>query len=401
MIYNFDKIVDRENSYSAKVDETFLKFGADDLIPMWIADMDYKTANPILEAMHKRVDNGIFGYTSRPEEYFEAVKSWQERVHNWSPNVDLMSHASGVLPMLSTIFHSFLEKGDKVIIQPPVFQEFKPVIEAWGGVVVNNPLIEQNGTYKMNLIELEHLAKEGAKFLLLCNPHNPIGRVWSKEELIDLGKICLKHGIMVISDEIYADLKLFGVTHTPFASICEEFDKNTITCTSASKTFNLSGLQVATVMLPNKEMKEKYDLTLYKQQTYRNNAFSVVANTIAMNECMDWYKQVVQYIECNVKFACDFINNNIPGITVEIPQCTYLLWLDCRGLNMNGEELAEFMVKDAKLALNDGRIFGIGGEGFMRLNAGCSRKVLEDALNQLKDAVLNKKNISNTNYICS
>lgn len=400
MIYDFDNIIDRENSYAAKIDETFLKFGANDLIPMWIADMDYKTANPILDAMHKRVDNGIFGYTSRPKEYFEAVKSWQEKVHNWSPDVSLMSHASGVLPMLSTIFHSFLEKGDKVIIQPPVFQEFKPLIEAWGGEVVNNPLIEKNGIYKMNLIELERLAEEGAKFLLLCNPHNPIGRVWSKEELMDLGKICLKHGVKVISDEIYSDLKLFGITHIPFASINEDFNKNTITCTSASKTFNLSGLQVATVIFPSEDMKEKYDLTLYKQQTYRNNAFSVVANTVAMNECMDWYKQLIQYIECNVKFACDFINDNIPGIEVEIPECTYLLWVDCRGLNMKGDELFDFMIKDAKLALNDGRIFGVGGEGFMRINAGCSRSVLEKALNQLREAVLSKQNIKEISYLC-
>ena len=385
--YNFDEVVDRSNSCSAKFDETAAKFGKEGLIPMWIADMDYIAAEPILDALKSRVDQGIFGYTSRPNEYFEAVRDWQTRIHNWTPDISKMSYALGVLPMLSTIFHAFLDKGDKVIIQPPVFQEFKPVIECWGGEAVFNPLIEKDGDYKMNLVELEKLASEGAKFMILCHPHNPIGRVWTKEELEDVGRICLKHNVTVISDEIYADLTLFGNKHIPFASISEEFARNSITCTSASKTFNLSGLQVATVVLPNDEMKESYDKILYKNQTFRNNAFSVIANTVAMNDCEDWYKQVVQYIEGNVKYASDFINEHIPCLRASIPQATYLIWLDCRELMMNGDELFNFMIDKAGLALNDGRIFGLGGEGFMRINAGCSRVVLEKALNQLKDAV--------------
>lgn len=393
--YNFDDVVNRENSCSAKIDETASKFGKEGLIPMWIADMDYKAAEPILKALNHRVNQGIFGYTSRPSEYFEAVFNWQKRMNNWEPDIKCMSYALGVLPMLSTIFHTFLNKGDKVIIQPPVFQEFKPVIECWGGEAVVNPLIERDGDYKMNLVELEKIASEGAKFMILCHPHNPLGRVWTREELEDVGRICIKHNVMVISDEIYSDLMLFGNKHIPFASISEEFARNSITCTSASKTFNLSGLQVATVILPNVEMKEAYDNTLYKNQTFRNNVFSVIANTVAMNECEDWYKQVVQYIEGNVKYASDFINNNIPKLKASIPQSTYLVWMDCRELHMQGDDLFKFMIEEAGLALNDGRIFGIGGEGFMRINAGCSRIVLERALNQLKAAVENylaKKN---------
>lgn len=393
--YNFDEVVNRRNSNAAKVDETYTKFGREGLIPMWIADMDYKTAQPIIDALSRRVEQGVFGYTSRPDEYYEAVSNWQNKLNNWNPDVKCMSFALGVLPMLSNIFHVFLSEGDKVIIQPPVFQEFKPVIECWGGIAVNNPLVERDGDYKMNLVELDRLASEGAKFMILCHPHNPLGRVWTKEELEDVGRICLKHNVMVISDEIYSDLTLFGNIHIPFASISEEIAKNTITCTSVSKTFNLSGLQVATAVLPNIEMKEAYDKILYKNQTYRNSACNVVANTVAMNECEDWYKQVIQYIEGNVKFACDFINNNIPKIKATIPQATYLIWADCRELNMSGEELNDFMLDEAGLALNDGRIFGIGGEGFVRLNAGCSRIVLEEALNQLKTAI--EKHISNKN----
>lgn len=398
-IYNFDEVIDRKGSNAAKFDETYDKFGREDLIPMWIADMDYKTADPIIEALSDRAKQGVFGYTSRPKEYFEAVANWQKDINGWTPNIDNMSYALGVLPMLSNIFHTFLNSGDKVIIQPPVFQEFKPVIECWGGIAVENPLIEKNGDYVMNLVELDKLASEGAKFLILCHPHNPLGRVWSKEELEDVGRICLKHNVMVISDEIYSDLTLFGNKHIPFASISEDFAKNSITCTSASKTFNLSGLQMATVILPNIEMKEAYDLTLYKVQTMRNNVFNVVANTVAMNECKDWYKQVVQYIEANVKHACDFINANIPCIKAKIPEATYLIWADCRDLKMSGEELSDFMLDKAKLALNDGRIFGTGGEGFMRINAGCSRNVLDKALNQLKLAVEEHLNLEQDNRV--
>ena len=385
--YNFDEIVCREDSCSVKIDETFEKFGKDGLIPMWIADMDYKAANSILEALKNRVDNGIYGYVSRPSEYFQAVCNWQKRMNNWEPNINCMAFALGVLPMLSTIFQTFLNKGDKVILQTPVFQEFRPVIECWGGEVMENPLIEKDREYEMNLVELEKLASEGAKFIILCHPHNPIGRVWSREELIEVGNICLRHNITIISDEIYSDLSLFGNRHTPFASISERFANNTITCTSASKTFNLSGLQVATAILPNIEMKKQYEKTLYKNQIFRNNVFSVIANTVAMNECEEWYKQVVQYIESNLKYACDYINKNIQGIRANIPQATYLIWLDCRGMSMTCDELNYFMVEEAGLALNDGRIFGFGGEGFMRVNAGCSRKVLEKALVQLKNAV--------------
>lgn len=386
-MYNFDEVINRENSYAAKVDETANKFGRDGLIPMWIADMDYRAADPIIKAMTDRVNQGVFGYTSRPDEYFEAVFNWQRRMNNWEPKIENMSFALGVLPMLSAIFHTFLNEGDKVIVQPPVFQEFRPVIECWGGQVVENPLIEKDGDYTMNLTQLEKLASEGAKFMILCHPHNPIGRVWTKEELEDVGRICLKHNVMVISDEIYSDLNLFGNKHIPFASISEEFARNTITCTSASKTFNLSGLQVATVIMPNTQMKEAYDNILYKNQTFRNNVFSVVANTVAMNECEDWYKQVIQYIESNVKYASDYINEKIPCLRASIPQSTYLLWLDCRELNMTGDELFNFMIEEAGLALNDGRIFGTGGEGFMRINAGCSKVVLEKALMQLERAV--------------
>ena len=389
MKYNFDEIIDRSNNYSVKFDDTMEKYGRDDLIPLWIADMDFKVAQPIIDALQERALQGIYGYTSRPSEYYEAIKKWQLEKNNWNVDTNLMSHALGVLPMLANIMHTFLEKGDKVIIQPPVFHEFKNVINAWGGEVVPNPLIEDNGQYFIDFDDLRIKAKQGAKFMIVCNPHNPVGRVWSKEELETIANICIENNITIISDEIYSDIMLWGNKHTPMASISEEIRKNTITCTSSTKTFNLAGLQVATVIFPDLNMKTQYDDVLKKIETYRNNAFSIVANTIAFNEGKEWFEQVTNYIEENITFAVNYIRKNIPQIKVSIPDSTYLLWLDCRNLNLSGDGLVDFMVNEAKLALNDGRLFGEGGDGYMRINIACPRKVLEKALSQLKVAVDN------------
>ena len=374
MKYNFDEIIDRSNNYAVKYDETKEKFGRDDLIPLWIADMDFKAADPIINALQERAMQGIYGYTSRPIEYFEAIKKWQLEKNNWEVDTSLMSHALGVLPMLANLMHTFLEKGDKVIIQPPVFHEFKNVIEAWGGEVVTNQLIENK-------------AKQGAKFMIVCNPHNPVGRVWSKEELEAIANICIENNITIISDEIYSDIMLWGNKHTPMASISEEIRKHTITCTSSTKTFNLAGLQVATVIFPNLNMKNQYDAILKKIETYRNNAFSIVANTIAFTEGKEWFLDATTYIEENIKYAVDYINSNIPQIKVSIPDSTYLLWLDCRNLNLDGDDLVDFFVNKARLALNDGRLFGDGGDGYMRINIACPRRILEKALYQLENAV--------------
>ncbi len=387
MLYNFDEVIDRSNNYSVKLDETKNKFGRDGLIPLWIADMDFKTAQPIIDALSARAMQGIYGYTSRPNEYFRAIQNWQYEKNNWLPDTNLMSHALGVLPMLANIMHTFLEKGDKVIIQPPVFHEFKNVIEAWDGEVVINQLKENNGHYEIDFEDLEKKAKQGARFMIVCNPHNPVGRVWTKPELERVANICIENNITIISDEIYSDIMLFDNKHIPMASISDKISQNTITCTSSTKTFNLAGLQVATVIFPNVDMKEKYELILKKAETYRNNSFSIVANIVAFTKGREWFEQVISYIEENIKFAVDYINKNIPQIKVNTPDSTYLLWLNCKSLGLNGDELLDFFLDEAKLAPNDGRIFGEGGEGFMRINVACSRKVLEQALHQLKLAV--------------
>lgn len=256
--YNFDAIIDRRNTYSAKFDELEMKFGTTDVIPMWIADLDFEIAKPVQEALIKRAMHGIWGYTSRPDEFFEAVKDWQMYKNNWDVETKYMAHSLGILPMLANLFHAFAKKGDKVIIQPPVFSEFKTVINNWDLEVVNNPLIEKNNDYFIDFEDLEEKAKD-AQFMIFCHPHNPIGRVWKENEIKRVAEICLKNNVLVISDEMYSDMMLFGHKHVPMASLSEEIRRNTITCTSIGKTFNLAGLQVATCIFPSVEMREKYE----------------------------------------------------------------------------------------------------------------------------------------------
>ena len=386
MKYNFDEIIDRSNTCSAKFDELEEKFGRSDLIPMWIADMDFFNAKEVEEALIKRAKHSIYGYATRNEDYFKAVKDWQKYKNDWDVDVKYMSHAPGVLPMLANIFHALAKEGDKVIIQPPVFSEFKKVAKNWGLEVINNPLIEKQNDYFIDFDDLEKKAKD-AKFMIFCNPHNPIGRVWSKEEIKRVAEICLKNNVLVISDEMYSDMTLFGNKHIPMASISEEIARNTITCTSIGKTFNIPGLKVATCIFPTLETKAKYDWILEKLEMKRSDCFSVVANQVAMNEGREWFTQVIEYIEGNVRFAEEYITKNIPKIKFSKMEATYLLWLDCRELNLTQEELVKFFVNKAKLALNDGLTFGDEGMGYMRMNLGCPRSVLEQALLQLKNAV--------------
>lgn len=388
MKYNFDEIIDRRNTYSAKYDEMDMKFGRSDLIPMWIADMDFKTAQPIIDALKDRVEEGIWGYTSRPDSYFESIKDWQKYKNNWDVDTKYMAHASGVLPMLANICDAFMKKGDKVVIQTPVFSEFKTVLNNWGMEVVTNPLIKKDNDYYMDFEDLEEKLKE-ADFIIFCNPHNPVGRVWKKEEVEKMAKLCVENNVTIISDEMYSDIMLWGNKHVPTALLGEEIRKNTITCTSVTKTFNLPGVQVATCIFPSVEAKEKYELTLAKFETKRNNAFSIVANQVAMNEGRDWFNQVTEYIEENIKYATDYIDKHIPKIKYTMPEGTYLLWLDCRELNLTQEELVSFFVNDARLALNDGSTFGEEGIGYMRMNLACPKAIVEKALGQLKEAVSN------------
>ena len=399
MKYNFDEIIDRKNNHSVKYCEIDKKFGVDkdsDIIPLWIADMDFKTAQPIIDAIQKKAEHGIFGYVYRPDEYFESFINWQKRRYNWEPKKELLSFSIGVVPTLGSLVQIFSKPNDKILIQTPVYSEFYDINEDNKRIVIENRFIEKDGKYSLDLVDLENKLKEKPKFLIFCNPHNPLGKVWTYDELKTIGDLCIKYGVTVISDEIHSDLTLWDNKHIPMASVSEEIRQNTITCTSTGKAFNVAGLQCATIVFNNLETKEKFYRFWKDLEVHRNNPFNLVATIAAYSDGGEEYlNQLIEYLQNNILFLNDFFKKYIPEIKPNVPQATYLVWLDCRKLckkfGFNQEQLEEFMLKEAKIGLNPGRSFQKGLEGFMRLNTACPRSVLEKALNQLKDAIENFK----------
>ena len=397
MKYNFDEIIDRKNNHSVKYKELTKKFGVDDVIPLWIADMDFKTAQPVIDALEKKVQHGIFGYVYRPDEYFESFINWQKKRFGWEPKKELLSFSIGIVPSLGALVQLFSEKGDKILIQTPVYSEFYDINEDNERIVIENRFIEKNGEYSLDLEDLENKLKENPKLFIFCNPHNPLGHVWTREELKAIGNLCRKYNVPVISDEIHADLTLWDNNHIPMASISEEIRQNTITCTSTGKAFNLAGLQSATIVFNNLEVKAKFDKFWKDLEVHRNNPFNLVATIAAYSdEGEEYLNQLKEYLQNNILFLNDFFKEYIPEIIPNIPQATYLVWLDCRKLcekfGFDQKQLEEFMLTKAKLGLNEGRVYQKKLEGFMRLNVACPRAVLEKALNQLKNAILMKKN---------
>ncbi|MHB9938019.1 cystathionine beta-lyase [Clostridium sporogenes] len=386
MKYDFDEIIDRSDNRAAKYDERVKKFGTNEVIPLWIADMDFRIAQPIIDACKRKVEEGLWGYTSRPDSYFKAVQEWEKRRNQWDVDVSLMSWSLGVVPALSAIVKVFSHTGDKILIQTPVYSEFYDVTEAWGRVVVENQLIEKNEKWHIDFEDFEKKAKE-CKIFLLCNPHNPLGIVWEPEELKRMAEICIANDVILVSDEIHSDLIFHGKKHTPTATLSKEIAKKIITCVSATKTFNLAGLQASTTIFPDEQMKQKFNDFWMSMDIQRNNAFSSVAMEAAYNEGEEWLTQLLAYISENFDFIKKYFDENIPKIKPNVPDATYLVWLDCRELGMSNEELRDFMIHKAGLGLNEGCSFGRSLSGYMRLNAACPRSVLEQALKQLKEAM--------------
>ena len=386
MKYNFDEVIDRSANRSAKYDERIKKFGTDDVIPLWVADMDFRTAQPIIDACRAKAEEGIWGYTSRPSSYFEAVQQWEVRRNNWKPDTALMSWSLGVVPSLSAIVRLFSKDGDKVLIQTPVYSEFYDVAEAWGRTVVENRLVEENGVWRIDFADFAAKVKQCSIFLL-CSPHNPLGLVWDPADLKKMAELCIENGTLLVSDEIHSDLIFPGKRHTPTAALSPEIARSTITCVSATKTFNLAGLQASTTIFPNAEMKAAFDKFWGRMDIHRNNAFSPVAVEAAYREGEEWLEQLLPYISGNFDYVRDYCAKYIPRIHPNCPDATYLMWLDCRELGMNNEELQDFFIRKAGLGLNEGYTFGRSLSGYMRLNAACPRSILEQAMRQLKAAV--------------
>ena len=386
MKYDFDTVVDRSKNNAAKYDERIKKFGTDKVIPLWIADMDFKSPQPVIDALTARAQEGIWGYTSRPASYFEAICNWQQRRHGWTIDRSLVSWSLGVVPALSMLVKLFTPEGSKVLIQTPVYGEFYDVTEAWNRTVVENQLVEKDGKWTVDWEDFESKLSQVSMFLL-CSPHNPLGIVWTREELTRMTDLCRKYDVLMVSDEIHSDLIFHGKTHIPTASLSEQVAGEVISCISGTKTFNLAGLQASNTVFPNMRMKELYDKAWMNMDIHRNNAFSLTAMEAAFNEGEEWLDQLLEYIDGNFNFIRDYCAAHIPQIKPNLPDATYLVWLDCRELGMTNEELRRFMIEKAGLGLNEGWSFGRSLNGFMRLNAACSRKVLEQAMKQLEEAV--------------
>ncbi len=387
MHYDFDREVDRKNTAATKWDALEQRFGDKDLFPMWIADMDFVCPAPVLEAMKARVDHGVFGYNTKPDSYFQAIIDWMQTRHQWSVQKDWICHSPGVVPALSFTVSTFTEPGDKVIIQQPVYPPFASVVKNNGRELVNNPLVLKDGRYCMDFDDLKSKLDSRVKLLILCSPHNPVGRVWTRDELVQLGELCREHNVLVVSDEIHFDAVFDGHTHVPFASISEAFADRSIICTAPSKTFNLAGLQTSVVIIPNEELRAKFKKTLGGYDLDSLNTFGLVALESAYRHGAEWLDQLLVYLQENLRFLQEYLGEHAPQLTVIQPEGTYLVWVDCRALGLDAKELEQFMLKQAKVAVNQGYTFGPGGEGFVRLNIACSRKLLETGLERIVKAV--------------
>ena len=386
MQYNFDQIVDRSGNRSAKYDERKKKFGTENVIPLWVADMDFKTAQPIIDALTARAQEGIWGYTARPDSYFQSIRDWQSRRNGWTPDTGLMSFCLGVVQTLSAMVQLYTPQGGNVLIQTPVYGEFYDMTEFAGRTVIENQMVERDGKWTVNWEDFE--AKlQIADLFLLCNPHNPLGIVWTESDLRRMMELCLKYRVLVVSDEIHSDLIFHGKKHIPTAALSPEIAANVVTGISGTKTFNLAGLQASTVVFPNAHMKETFDKFWMNMDIHRNNAFSLTAMEAAFREGEEWLEQLLSYLSENFDFVVDYCARHIPKIKTYAPDATYLMWLDCRDLGLNNQELHDFMIQKAGLGLNDGYAFGRSLNGYMRLNAACPRSVLEQALQQLEAAV--------------
>ena len=388
MKYNFDEVIDRSGNRAAKYDERRKNFGTDDVIPLWIADMDFRTAQPIIDACKAKAEEGVWGYTSRPDSYFEAYAGWQKRRNGWSIDTSLCSWSLGVVPALAALVKLFTGPNDKVLIQPPVYPEFYEVTEMVGRRVAENNMVQTENGWEVDFEDFERKVKDPlVKMFILCSPHNPLGKVWTREELERMLDICFANGVLVVSDEIHSDLIFHGEKHIPTAMVSEEAKSRVISCISGTKTFNLAGLQASTTVFPNMELKQIFDHYWSAMDVHRNNAFSSVAMEAAFNEGEEWLEQVLEYISGNFDYIQDYCAKYIPEIKPSVPDATYLVWLDCRALGMDDETLKEFMIRKAKLGLNPGSSFTRSLTGFMRLNAACPRSVIKKAMEQLRDAV--------------
>ncbi len=386
MKYDFDTIISRKNHHSRKHCGCGERFGTDDVIPMWVADMDFKAPEPVLSALQDMINHGIFGYIQRPDCYFDSIVEWQLKRYNWKIDKTLLSHSPNVVSSLSVLIETNSNVGDKVLIQSPVYPQFYKTIEMNNRVVVKNKLIIEDGVYKMDFVDFENKLKEGVAIFILCNPQNPVGRVWNVEELTKIGELCLKYNTLIISDDIHCDLTLWGNKHTPIASISKAISDITVTCTSSTKTFNLAGIQASTVIFPSQELNDKFDNFLHKSDIQATSAFNVVANDAAFKHGEEWLEQAVEYMQNNIIFTKNYLDKHVPKIKSYIPEATYFMWLDFSEFGLSDEELERILLYEAKVALNECKPYDNELSGYFRINLATSKFVVEEVLDRIRVA---------------
>ena len=387
MTYDFDKIVERRGTDCVKYDALEKVYGSSDMIPLWVADMDFETPDFIMDALRKRLEHPVLGYACEHPDYWPAVLDWQKNRNGWEIDPAHVAFIPGIVKGIGMAVNVFTKPGDKVIIQPPVYHPFRIVPEENGREIVWNPLVLTDDGYHMDLEHLESIMDERCKFLILSNPHNPAGIAWPVETLVRLADICARHNVIVVSDEIHSDMYLFGHKHVPFATVSDTARRISVTFAAPSKTFNIAGVVTSYCVVPDDELRARFFGWLHASEMDAKGIFPPIATVAAYRHGEEWLRQMLAYVEGNVRFVEDFCRERIPALKPMRPHASFLVWLDCRGLGLGHDELNSLFVDKAKLALNDGAMFGPGGDGFMRMNVGTRRAVLEEAMLRLEKAV--------------
>lgn len=388
---NFNEVINRKNTGSVKWD-TMEEHGMQgDILPLWVADMDFKAPVGVIKALVERVEHGIFGYTLPTDSYYDAVINWMDHRHDWKIAKDWIILAPGIVPAIHFAVHTYTKEGEGVLIQRPVYNPFTEAVVNNGRKLINSPLVVKVDHYEIDFEDFEKkIVDNKVKLFILCSPHNPVGRVWTREELKAMGDICLKYNVLVVADEIHHDLVFKGKKHIPFASLGSKYSNNCITCTSPSKTFNLAGLQISNIIIENKEILKKLNIYLESIALTMSNIFGIIGSEAAYNTGEEWLEELINYIEGNKKLIQEFMAEKFPMIKVLDSEATYLLWVDFRGLGMEKEVLEKFLAKDAKLWFSSGYIYGDEGRGFERINLACPRSTIEKGLKQLEDALIKR-----------
>ncbi len=387
MTWNFDEPARREGTNCIKYDLREETFGTKDVIPMWVADMDFNTPDFIINAFQNRINDGIFGYSFRPPEYYHTIIKWLENRHNWKIEKEWLSFCPGIVPALNICTMAFTEPGDNIIVQPPVYYPFFSAVVSHDRRLIHNGLIESGGKWIMDYDSLVDQIDDRTKMIIISNPHNPIGRAWTTDELISLADICLEKGIIIISDEIHSDLVLPGYKHTVLANLSEKIADKTITCVAPSKTFNLAGLSTSSVIISNPELRKSYRRILDNLHIGNGNIFGTIASIAAYSHGDKWLNALLDHVDHNIDFVDDYCKKMIPEIIPVKPEATYMVWLDCRKLGMTGKELSNFFINKAGVGMNEGSTFGPGGEGFMRMNLATTHQIVMKAMEQIEKAV--------------